>query len=120
MTRQIALGLIAGLLVAGCGRAAAAGRQIDVQAGSGGGKMFFLPGQVTVGPGEPILFAVRNTDPIDHEFESDDLRINELTIPAGASRKVPVTAPAQPGRYDVYCDLPGHKEAGRVMHVDVR
>ncbi len=112
------LALVLGLL-AGCGTDPA-GRQIEVQAGSNGGQMYFTPGRVTVKAGEQIVFVVKNSDAMDHEFESDDLGFGEVTIPAGASRRVPMTAPAKAGSYEIFCDLPGHKEAGMVMHVEVQ
>jgi len=114
LTAPLAFALV---LLAGCG--GPAGRQIGVQASSGAGKMSFTPAQVSVKAGEQVVFVVKNTDIEDHEFESDDLGFGEVTIPAGAFRRVPMTAPKTPGRYEVVCDLPGHKEAGMVMRVDV-
>ncbi len=111
--------MLALALLAACG-VTPAGRQIAVQAGTGSGKMFFSPNQVTLRPGEPVVFVVKNLDLIDHEFESDELGFGEITIPAGRSRTVPVTAPAKPGSYEIVCDLPGHKEAGMLLRVEVQ
>lgn len=112
--------MLGGLLVALLGACAAEGREVAIEAGSSGGKMFFRPSRVEVAAGEKVVFVVKNTDSVDHEFESDAAGFGEVMVPAGQTRKVPWTAPAQRGTIEIECDLPGHKEAGMVMEVEVK
>jgi uncharacterized cupredoxin-like copper-binding protein len=62
---------------------------------------------------------VRNEGDADHEFESDEAGIEEVIIPGGRERRVNWTAPSRPGTFPVYCDLPGHREAGMELTVAV-
>jgi uncharacterized cupredoxin-like copper-binding protein len=97
----------------------AEGREIAVEAGAGGGKLFFKPDKVTVKAGEKVVFVVKNTDSQDHEFESD-AGIAETALPAGQTRKIAWTAPDKAGKVEIWCDKPGHKAAGLVMEVTVQ
>ena len=117
----LALGL---LLTAACGEVgnASGGQEIRISAGerSGGRQLFFDPQEVTVPAGTQVTFVVKNVGSEDHEFESKESGIEEVVVPPGRERKVTWTAPAQPGRYPAYCDLPGHRALGMEMTIIVK
>ena len=95
------------------------GEEIRVVSGERAGEMFFEPKVIKVAPGEEVTFLVKNEGDQDHEFESDEAGIEEVIIPGGRERRVSWTAPSRPGTFPVYCDLPGHREAGMELTVDV-
>ena len=119
--RTLALMLSAGLALlalAAC-TSVGGGREIPVVSGERAGEMFFEPKVIKVAPGEEVTFLVKNEGDQDHEFESDEAGIEEVIIPGGRERRVSWTAPSRPGTFPVYCDLPGHREAGMELTVDV-
>ena len=95
------------------------GEEIPVVADETAGAMSFEPKVIKVAPGQEVTFVVKNEGDQDHEFESDEAGIEEVIIPGGRERRVNWTAPSRPGRFPVYCDLPGHREAGMELTVDV-
>lgn len=96
------------LLLAGCTAHASQVREIRINAS----EFKFEPSEVWVKAGETVRFVIVNTGSVDHEFESDAARIEEVTIPPGRQRAVRWTAPARPGEYSFVCDISGHREAG--------
>jgi plastocyanin len=58
--------------------------------------------------GRAALF-VSNGDLFWHTFTVDRLHL-DVGVPVGGDRHVRITAP--PGRYDFYCRVPGHRQAG--------
>ena len=95
------------------------GEEIPVVADETVGAMSFEPKVIKVAPGEEVTFVVKNEGDQDHEFESDEAGIEEVIIPAGRERRVNWTAPSHPATFPVYCDLPGHREAGMELTVAV-
>jgi uncharacterized cupredoxin-like copper-binding protein len=95
------------------------GEEIPVVADETADGMSFEPKMIKVAPGQEVTFVVKNEGAQDHEFESDEAGIEEVIIPAGRERRVNWTAPSRPGTFPVYCDLPGHREAGMELTVDV-
>lgn len=89
----------------------------------------FTPAEITVPAGVPITFAIRNDDPIDHEWMIGDLamhehhrtgtepvhaaRPDELTIPARSTRTTTLTFPVAT-TLQYMCHLPGHEQYGMV------
>lgn len=87
----------------------------------------FTPEVVTVRAGEPVIFTLRNGDPIDHEWIVGPPEIHavhrvgteavhshrptEVTVPALHSRTTQLTFD-QPGEYAYICHLPGHEAYG--------
>lgn len=99
------------LFPAACG--SSAGREVVVRAGErDDGRMYFEPSELHVRAGEAVTFVIENVGRADHEFESDEAGIEEVVVPKGRTRRTTWTAPKAPGVYPVYCDLPGHREAG--------
>ena len=85
--------------------------------------------RVVVPAGVPVTIALRNDDPIDHEWIVGDAashqrhrtgtepvhaeRATEVSIAAGTSRATTVTFDT-PGTYLYICHLPGHEAYGMV------
>jgi uncharacterized cupredoxin-like copper-binding protein len=90
--------------------------------------------EVVVPAGSPVVFTLRNDDPIDHEWMVGDAafherhrtgtepvhgaRPTEVTVPAGTERVTTVTF-RDPGEYLFICHLPGHEAYGMVGVVRV-
>lgn len=82
---------------------------------------------ITVRAGEPVTFALRNDDPIEHEWivgtpevherhrtgtePYHDAIPTEVTIPALSTRETTIIF-AEPGDYAYICHLPGHEAYG--------
>lgn len=96
-------------LLAGCGSASHA-REMTIIAT----EMKYEPAVIQAKAGETIKFIVVNQGTEDHEFESEDVKFDELIIPPGKSRSIVVTMPDKPGEYAFFCDAEGHKSAGMV------
>ncbi len=113
-TRHFAPVLATLLLIALAGCTVASGRDIGIVAGerNSNPSMYFEPKRVTVRAGETVTFVVKNEGTVDHEFESDEAGIGEVVAPPGRTRRLAFESPSRPGEYPVYCDLPGHREAG--------
>ena len=87
----------------------------------------YLAESVTVHAGDPVTFALRNDDPIEHEWivgaadvherhrkgtePHHDSVPTEVTIPALTTRTTTVTFET-PGDYEYVCHLPGHEAYG--------
>jgi len=70
----------------------------------------FTPSVFTAKAGETIRFTVHNSGQETHEFEIPALATEGVIQPGDT---VIVTVPkAMAGKYEVVCDLPGHKEKG--------
>jgi uncharacterized cupredoxin-like copper-binding protein len=93
------------------------GEEIPVVADETAGAMSFEPKVIKVAPGQEVTFVVKNEGNQEHESESDEADIEEVIIPASRERRVNWTAPSRPAPFPVYCDLPGHREAGMELSV---
>lgn len=54
---------------------------------------------------------VKNTGVLPHDFSVDALKITQPLDP-GKTVEVKIPEDAKPGKYEYYCNVPGHKEAG--------
>jgi len=77
----------------------------------------FRPASVTIPAGRPVSIELRNVGALEHDWSVDALRFSPNVRP-GQSTVVELTAPA--GVYEVYCSLPGHREAGMVGRLEAR
>ena len=73
------------------------------------GDFYFKPNAVTIPADTPVTFAIKNVAQIPHNFSIDALKIS-VDLPPGQTKDVTIKAPA--GKYQFYCNLPGHKAAG--------
>ncbi len=77
----------------------------------------FSPKNVAVSAGTD-QFVVANTGAVEHTFVIDALKVKSPAIKPGQS--VTLTVNLNPGTYQVYCDVPGHKELGMVSTITVK
>jgi len=118
----IAVLLLAGTAVAGCGPA---GREITIRIHYSG----FDPTALTVPSGVPVTFILVNEDPIDHEWLIGDEAFHdahrtgthashgdvptEVSIPALGTVSTTIIFD-EPGTYAYICHLPRHEAYGMV------
>ncbi len=79
--------------------------------------MVFRPDTVEIPAERPITLELRNTGGLEHDWSVDELALSPNVRP-GQSLVVELSAPA--GVYQVYCSLPGHREAGMVGQLEAR
>lgn len=75
--------------------------------------MAFDPETLTVAAGEEVEIMLTNDGAIPHNMSVDDAGVDE-TLDGGESNTFSFTAPDEPGEYEIYCNVPGHREAGMV------
>ena len=125
----LAAGLLA-LLASACGGGADASSEAAIAIHYS----HFVPEAVEVPAGVPVTIALRNDDPIEHEWivgppgvhdrhrtgtePYHDQIPTEVTIPALESRTTTITF-EQPGDYLYICHLPGHEAYGMVGTIRV-
>lgn len=78
----------------------------------GSGEFYFEPADVTVKRGETVTIVLSNDGAIAHNISVDEFNVDE-TYDAGRTVNVTFT-PDKAGTYRMYCDEPGHTEAGMV------
>ena len=81
-----------------------------------GTEMAFSPSEVAVEAGE-VTVTLHNEGAVLH-----DLRIGTepFIVEAKAGETITKSLRLDPGRYELYCSLPGHSEAGMVGQLEVR
>ena len=60
----------------------------------------------------PVTIRMENTGAAPHNFSIDELDI-DVDVDPGETVDFEIPAGTAPGAYDFYCNVPGHKEAGR-------
>jgi nitrite reductase (NO-forming) len=68
------------------------------------------PLEIRVKAGQPVNLALANRGRILHDLTIPALGFQSVVQP-GQRTAVALTAPA-PGTYELYCSVPGHREAG--------
>lgn len=83
----------------------------------------FAPKTVTVAAG-PARFVLTNAGTIEHDFMIDALGVNSGVIKPGATVTIPPAGRPpvilKKGTYQGYCMVPGHKELGMVIKIEVK
>ena len=95
----------------------------------------FVPKEITVPVGMPIMITLTHNDPIDHEWIVGDDQVHaihrvgteplhpdrptEVVIPAGATKTTIVTFD-QVGKLAFICHLPAHEAYGKVGAFTIR
>lgn len=72
----------------------------------------FSESELTLKPGDTISFT--NTGALEHDFVVDALGIEEYAEAGGPAVTITIPEDAEPGEYEFYCSIPGHKAAGMV------
>src|SRR5207244_4119708 len=87
-------------------------RSIDVTLGD----MFIKPSSVSVPAGTPLVFHVTNTGAITHNFTLGTGGATPDIAPGGSAE---LKAGPFSSSLQAYCSIPGHKQAGMVMTINV-
>ncbi len=82
-----------------------------------GTEFAFDPADVSIAADTPTEVTLDNQGVVEHDWTIDELGV-EIYADAGESTTDTVTAPA--GTYEVYCSIPGHRDAGMVGELTVR
>ena len=72
------------------------------------------PTALTAGP---VTFQVKNAGKIPHDLAIKETGDKTKEIPAGGTAELKVTL--KPGKYELYCSIPGHEAAGMKLVVTV-
>jgi uncharacterized cupredoxin-like copper-binding protein len=70
-----------------------------------------IPARLTVKAGK-VRFVVKNEGTVDHGFEVEGPGLEEEIDPFPPGRTRTLELDLAPGTYEVYCQVPGHKELG--------
>ena len=77
----------------------------------------FDPDALDLTAGSGATVELVNSGAVEHDLTIDALNV---TIYAGAGQTASATLPAlEPGTYEFYCSIPGHREAGMVGELTV-
>lgn len=130
--------VIAAALIAGCGggvgQAGAADTGPAQQLTVTLTELKFEPSNFTVQAGRPVEVKVQNRGTMEHDFTIGGMPASDVknAVGAHAHRAGEIAGhamaghdatirftPTTPGRYGIYCSLPGHKEAGMIGFLTV-
>jgi uncharacterized cupredoxin-like copper-binding protein len=64
-------------------------------------------------------FEVKNDGKIEHDLVVEGNGVDEKTPTIGAGKTATLKVDLKPGTYDVYCSIPGHKQAGMDLKLTV-
>jgi plastocyanin len=91
----------------------------DQAAGGGGGETIDIsetefaidPADVSAQAGE-VTFAISNDGSAPHNLEVEGKGIEEVSDTIEGGQKTDLTVELEPGEYEMYCAIPGHREQG--------
>ena len=134
MLRKVFFILILATLLTGCAGAgiSQAATELTVQASD----FAYNPASVTVPAGQPVTLTLKNTGNIEHDFVVDKINVTDVEASdsgpamhhqmghepeydlhffarAGDTAVLNFTA-LEPGTYEIFCSIEGHKEAGMI------
>lgn len=81
-------------------------------------EMKFDKDAITVTAGEEVTINLENAGSIEHNFTVDEADV-DYSVASGESDEFTFTAPSEAGEYEIYCKVPGHREAGMVAKLIV-
>jgi plastocyanin len=73
--------------------------------------IYFDPTEMTVPSNTDVQLSLPNFGEAPHNFTIDGLNVS-VDVASGEIKEVTINAP--PGRYEYYCDVPGHRPGGMV------
>ena len=131
MYKKVILGLILILLLAACAGTSEPSTEITVEATD----FAYSPLAITIPAGEPVTLMLKNSGKIEHDFVIDKIDVTDVVASdsgpaehhqmhqpeydlhffarAGETSTLEFTA-LEPGTYEVFCSIEGHKEAGMI------
>ncbi len=78
----------------------------------------FAPNVIRVAPGTQVTIQLTNVGQIEHDFTFEEADL-EVAVELGETVEFTFTAPSQPGTYEFFCGVSGHKDLGMVGNVMV-
>ncbi len=74
------------------------------------------PSEFTVAPGSLVTLSVTSADTANHTFRFRETSLTAVRVGvySGETRAISFNAPANPGEYEFYCDVPGHARRGEI------
>ena len=99
----------------------------EATGGGGGGETVDIsevefaidPKEVTTKPGA-VTFAIANDGSVPHNLEVEGNGIEEVSKTIEGGQKTDLTVNLEPGEYEMYCAIPGHREQGMEGTVTVQ
>ena len=99
----------------------------EATGGGGGGETVDIsevefaiePKEVTTQAGE-VTFAITNDGSAPHNLEVEGNGIEEVSDTIEGGQKTDLTVQLEPGEYEMYCAIPGHREQGMEGTVTVQ
>jgi uncharacterized cupredoxin-like copper-binding protein len=80
----------------------------------------YEPAELSVPAGVPVAISISNKGSLAHSMEVElpeeaggEQELEEPIEP-GSTAELFFTAPAEPGEYEIYCPVPGHKDQGMI------
>lgn len=70
----------------------------------------YTPAQLEASAGAPLTLTLTNGGTVEHDFVIDVARIHVKLQPGQKAEQA--FGPLAAGTYEIYCSIPGHKEAG--------
>ncbi len=132
MDKKVFLGLVLVLLLSACGGPAQSTTEITVEATD----FAYSPLSITVPAGQPVTLTLKNAGNIEHDFVVENIKLTDVHASnsepaehhqmgdapeydlhffakAGETASLQFTA-MEPGTYEIFCSIEGHKEAGMI------
>jgi plastocyanin len=78
----------------------------------------FDPAEVTAKAGE-VTFALRNDGSAEHNLEVEGNGIEEVSDTIGGGKSTELAVELEPGTYEMYCAIDGHKDLGMEGEITV-
>jgi uncharacterized cupredoxin-like copper-binding protein len=132
MLRKMFFTLVLAILLTGCAGVSQTETEITVEATD----FAYNPVSITVPAGQPITLTLNNTGAVEHDFVVDKINVTDVeasdTGPAAhhqmgempdydlhfyakaGENAVLKFTPLEPGTYEIFCSIEGHKEAGMI------
>ena len=131
MYKKVFLGFALILLVSACGSTSQPSTEIAVEATD----FAYSPLSITIPAGQPVMLMLKNSGKVEHDFVIDKINVTDIAssnngpaehhqmhqaeydlhffAKAGESSTLEFTA-LEPGTYEIFCSIEGHKEAGMI------
>ena len=131
MYKKVFLGFALILLVSACGGTTQPSTEIAVEATD----FAYSPLSITIPAGQPVTLMLKNSGKVEHDFVIDKITVTDIAASdngpaehhqmhqpeydlhffarAGESSTLEFTA-LEPGTYEIFCSIEGHKEAGMI------
>jgi uncharacterized cupredoxin-like copper-binding protein len=132
MSQRIFFILVCTILLTGC---AGASQQTVTEITVEATDFTYDPGSIIVPAGQPVTLTLKNTGKVEHDFVIDTINVvnveasdsgpaehHQMNQPgydlhffakAGETAVLQFTA-MEPGKYEIFCSIEGHKEAGMI------